>query len=748
MTPDDILDIIIRGSYLLLAVITLISLVRHRDAARLDIALPFFALAIVVAIPVIRTQTGYDAPWLNLVSSLLLLPQPYLFIRLLKHFQKVPPAVEWAAVAGVVLCWGALVVFEAKLPQVVTLAIVAYFVVAELYTVVSFVRGAVLTRGVTRSQLLLIATGSGMFGLIILLAGIGVVLPRLVPSGPVTRIVAVLSAFSYYLGFASPRWLRRIWQRSELYHFLQGLGQIDDIEQRSKALAYLCQTSIEAVGGLMALVALRNGDSTRLTLCDPAGAPSESHLDAGDDSIVAKAWHETKSLASNTPAEFSPHLREQATALDAHTMYAVPLAYSGQVSGLLLVFLRGALFPEDDLEILSMFAMQQARTLRYLDLITTLRTERDLMQALMDNIPDTIYFKDAESRFTRINQAQARVLGIPQPAQAVGRTDMDFQVPELAEEFMKEEREIIRTGTPLINRIEFNPAPDGSPRWFSATKVPLTDPSGRVTGIVGVSRDVTQSKQAEEKINQLNQSLSDRAEELEAANKELEAFSYSVSHDLRAPLRAVDGFSRILLEDYSADLPDDARRYLGLVREGAQQMGRLIDDLLSFSRLGRQPLKRQVVSLRDLAEQILSELAGEKDGRQLEIILGDLPLCEADPSLLKQVIANLLANAMKFTRKSEMARIEMGCNVVDGESVYFVKDNGAGFDMQYSDKLFGVFQRLHRVEEYEGTGVGLATVQRIIHRHGGRIWADAEVDRGATFYFTLGKAVANDRKPD
>lgn len=245
-----------------------------------------------------------------------------------------------------------------------------------------------------------------------------------------------------------------------------------------------------------------------------------------------------------------------------------------------------------------------------------------------------------------------------------------------------------------------------------------------------ILRDVTERKRAEEEVRKINA-------QLEIANKELEAFSYSVSHDLRAPLRAVDGFSRILLEEHASQLPEQGRRYLKLVRESAVKMGQLIDDLLTFSRLSRQPLKKQNVATAGLARQVLEELKREQNGRRVEVSVGDLADCHADPALLKQVFVNLLSNALKYTRKSDVSKIELACEKRNGETVYFVKDNGTGFDMRYADKLFGVFQRLHRAEEYEGTGVGLAIVQRIVNRHGGRVWAEAEVNKGATFYFTV-----------
>jgi len=252
-----------------------------------------------------------------------------------------------------------------------------------------------------------------------------------------------------------------------------------------------------------------------------------------------------------------------------------------------------------------------------------------------------------------------------------------------------------------------------------------------------IVRSIFERERTAGAIRKLNDDLKLRALELQAANKELEAFSYSVSHDLRAPLRAMDGFSRILLEKYGAEMSPDAQRYQNLIRDNAQQMGRLIDDLLSFSRLSRQPLKRQPVNPADLARQVLQELRSEQDGRRAQVSISDLPPCQGDPALLKQVFVNFLSNALKFTRRQKIPEIEVGCRQKDGELAYFVRDNGVGFDMKYADKLFGVFQRLHRAEEYEGTGVGLAIVQCIVQRHGGRVWAEAEPNKGATFYFTL-----------
>lgn len=236
----------------------------------------------------------------------------------------------------------------------------------------------------------------------------------------------------------------------------------------------------------------------------------------------------------------------------------------------------------------------------------------------------------------------------------------------------------------------------------------------------------------------LEQRVLQRTGELEATNKELEAFTYSVSHDLRAPLRRIDGFAKLLVDEYAADLPDEARHYLTRVREGARQMGLLVDDLLNLARLGRQEPRLQVAGLSTIVERVASVLKRDTEGREIEWKLQPLPFVECDPSLIEVVFTNLLSNAVKYTRPRAQAVIQVGSIEQNGHPIIFVRDNGVGFSMKYADKLFGVFQRLHRAEDFEGTGVGLATVQRILHKHAGTIWAEAELDKGACFYFTLG----------
>jgi light-regulated signal transduction histidine kinase (bacteriophytochrome) len=266
------------------------------------------------------------------------------------------------------------------------------------------------------------------------------------------------------------------------------------------------------------------------------------------------------------------------------------------------------------------------------------------------------------------------------------------------------------------------------------------DGEGLPTATLETNNDITDRKRREEEIERLNQALARRSMELAGANKELEAFAYSVSHDLRAPLRHVVGYSELLQKQGSSVLDEKGRRYTQTILESANRMGNLIDDLLAFSRIGRADAKKTLVSLDQLVKEVVAEMGRDTRGRDIVWKINRLPACYADRSMLRLVIVNLLANAVKFTRIRATAEIEIGFVEGENEVEVFVKDNGAGFDMQYVNKLFGVFQRLHLPEEFEGTGIGLATVQRIIHRHGGKVRADGGVDQGATFYFSLPKA--------
>jgi PAS domain S-box-containing protein len=373
-------------------------------------------------------------------------------------------------------------------------------------------------------------------------------------------------------------------------------------------------------------------------------------------------------------------------------------------------------------------AIRQSET-RYRTLFDTLIEGFCTIEVIFDAAGKAVDF-----RFLEVNPAFEKQTGL---RNAQGKLVRDL-IPDLEEHWFETYGTIVLTGAPA----HFENETRGLGRHYDVFAYRVGGPESRKVAIL--FNDITERKRAEAEIRQLNLDLearvARRTAQLEAANKELEAYSYSISHDLRAPLRAMSGFARILEEELEVEgrqITPDARHAIQRITSNAAKMGELIDGLLDFSSLKWRPVTKRTVQPSALAREVFEELNPGTNGRRVKLQVLRLPRCQADPSLLKQVFVNLLSNAIKYSRDREPALVEVGCIREDGADVYFVRDNGAGFDMQYANKLFGVFQRLHRSDEFEGTGVGLAIVQRIVSRHGGRVWAEGRVNEGATFYFTL-----------
>ncbi len=376
------------------------------------------------------------------------------------------------------------------------------------------------------------------------------------------------------------------------------------------------------------------------------------------------------------------------------------------------------------------------------DISVVKHSEGELLEAnrfldsLFENLPIMVAVKDAATlKYVRLNRSFERLFGCSRD-DYIGKSSLELFGSEQAEIIAAADREALEFGR-LVEIPEQRVQTDLGVRILHTMKMPLGVQGGKPHHLLAISVDITDRKLAEQAIHELNSALEAKAEQLTTTNRELESFSYSVSHDLRAPLRAVDGFAQMMEEDCAAQLDAEGRRYLSVIRENSRRMGALIDDLLAFSRLGRLPVVTQQIDIEALVHEVAEEALNEHAHALPCIVIGPLPPANGDRALLRQVWTNLLSNAIKYSSKAARPRIEVNGGQHGTESFYSIRDNGVGFNMDYADKLFGVFQRLHRSDEFQGTGVGLAIVHRVVTRHGGRVWAEGLVGEGAVFSFSL-----------
>lgn len=617
--------------FVLLGGITLFNYLYYRDPVRRDTALIFVSLAILV---LLTWTVNLRYEWVNRLMLATLLAQPYFLLRVGLHLQPIPKRFILYVQVGFLMFAAGIVQIDLLAPEAspFLIAMGIYFLSAEAIPTVLFLQGAYRAKGLTRTRLRSIGLGAALFAMAISML-VALTIYRLSGNRSFTEfeqlwlaILATVSVFCFYLGFAPPRWLWRPFQMSELGWFLNDIGRLVIAQPIADTITYMADACLQAIGGTESAIATVDIETLDIRIQRPH-SDVPLYIRNEDKRPIRIAWSigEPSYLHPGQPMQDAPSLR---TALGAQAVYIVPICELDQSWLILLLGLRGsALFVQDDLFLLRLFAGQVAILIENKVLVEKLRTLNEQLEA----------------------KVTERTL-------ALRRTDEE---------------------------------------------------------------------------------LRQRIGQLTALNRELEAFSYSVSHDLRAPLRAINGFSQALSEDFGAQLPPDAQEYLKRIRAASQRMGHQIDDMLLLSRVTRLEMTLQPINLSEISRQIIEELALLEPQRQIEVLIEAGLQAQADQNLTELLLQNLLGNAWKFTSRKEIAKIEVGTLGETDITVYYVKDNGAGFDPKYAEKLFTVFQRLHSVTDFEGSGVGLATAQRIIHRHGGRIWAEGKPNEGATFFFTL-----------
>ena len=457
-------------------------------------------------------------------------------------------------------------------------------------------------------------------------------------------------------------------------------------------------------------------------------------LKSGADSFVIKPYDRTHMLARVQHALSNQHLRSTAeegpgVEISFHGEKHQITASRAQILNLLMSTYETTAQRNRELH-----ESREELAKRSTELLAANR----FLDSIIENIPNMIFIKDAaELKFVRLNRAGENLLGYSRE-QLLGKSDHDFFPKDESDHFVDREREVLASGKVLEIAEEPVQTANKGIRLLHTKKVAVLGENGLATHLLGISEDITQQKEMEKEILNLNAILKARAEELEASHKSLESFTSAATHDLRSPLSVIGGYAGLLEKNYASRLDEKGQRYVSTIRGNIKSMAKLIDDLLAFSKLGQREISKASVNMQGLAQQVIDEiLQRHTNGNKPRIVLEALPTAPADAALLRQVWVNLLSNAVKYSSRTPSPLIEVTGRLDGAEAVYSVRDNGAGFSMDQYDKLFEIFQRLHSDDEFEGTGVGLPIVQRVVTRHGGRVWAEGKVGQGAVFHFAL-----------
>lgn len=731
-----------RGAFVLLFLVTLASFARRRDLHHLEIAALAGTFGAAIVVPPLFGMLGVNVPWVSVAAALAIVAQPYLLLRLVRHFRPVPRFQNLLGVGALLVSWGIVLFAGSPLPSWGTITVILLFAYVEFYAAFALARAVGATRGITRRRVVAIAVGSGLLAGLLLLAGARLFLPEeaRVGLGFVTSLMGISSVISYFVGFAPPAWLRRAWQMSELTDFLSRLDGRTAEERLTAALDHLGPAASRAVGGKAAVVALAEPQGKLLRVHpDPDNRQALEEagittIDLGEGApIIASAMSERRPTISLQPENWGEPLQGLASAFGgAEAALITPLAGAERVYGVIIVLAeRSQLFLEDELRVLELLAERASPLVESSQLYTESRTR---LAAIVESSDDAILSHTTDGTITSWNAGAERLYGYSAP-EALGQS-IRLLMPPFRAASIEERLAGIRAGEHVQDFETTTQRKDGSLVDVSLSVSPMRDAGGRVVGAAAIVRDVTRRKQAEEALARQAAELARANTDLARSNQELERFAYVASHDLQEPLRAIASYSQLLARRYRGNLDPAADKFIGYIVDGATRLQQLINDLLTFSRVGTRGTDAAPTDAEVVLAEATANLAMSIVESGAVVSHEPLPTVTADRLQLVQLFQNLIGNAVKF-RADSPPRIQVAAERQNGAWEFVVSDNGIGIDPQYFDRIFVIFQRLQGVDEYPGTGIGLAICKRIVERHGGRIWVDSEPGRGSTFHFTL-----------